>query len=152
VCEAADLRVWRIVDELLFAAVRGIEPMSNELLALWAELLDTCAPVAADIVTHVKAARMSEFSHRQPTMYELLLTAWPDQMRQLIEWAVQNAHLLVASLKYPAHDCPERLVEDLATIGTAETATLLKDHIGDARIGDAAVAAIRAIEQRLNPS
>ncbi|GGN78566.1 hypothetical protein [Nocardia rhizosphaerihabitans] len=84
-------------------------------------------------------------------MYERLLTLWPDQMRQLIEWAVYNKNRLIATLRHPAHECPRRLIEDLGTIGTAKTATVLKSYIGDVTIGNSAVEAIRAIEQRLNP-
>lgn len=148
--DALEQRAWRIVDELLFAAVRGAEPTSSELLALWTELLGACAPAAADAITQVKAARMFEHTRDQPTMYEYLLTMWPDQMRRLIEWAVRNIDLHVASLRHPAHDCPGKLIEDLAIVGTAETSTLLKRYIGDATIGNTAVGAVRAIEQRLN--
>ncbi|MGW6697261.1 hypothetical protein [Nocardia sp. NPDC055049] len=148
--DALELRAWRIVDELLFAAIRGGDPMSGELLALWTELLGSCAPAAADVVTHVKAARMFEFTRDRPAMYERLLTLWPHQMRQLIEWAIRNTDLLVGTLRHPAHDCPAQLIEDLGIIGTTETATLLKHYIGDPKIGTTAVAVIRAIEQRMN--
>jgi hypothetical protein len=83
-------------------------------------------------------------------MYERLLTACPDQVRQLIEWAVRNPDRLVATFNNgPAHDRLADLVEDLAIIGTDDTATLLQGYISDAEIGNAAVTAIRAIKQRI---
>jgi hypothetical protein len=142
-------RAWRIIDELLFALLRGTDAASGKLSALWAELLDLGAPAAADILAHLESARTWEYNSAEPGMYERLLTAWPDQIRQLIEWAVRHPDRLLATFnRGPAHDGLPRLVEDLAIIGTDDTATLLQGHVSDAEIGNAAVTAIRAIKRR----
>jgi hypothetical protein len=146
-------RAWRIIDELLFVLLRGTDPASGHLSALWAELLDLCAPVAVDVLAHLKSARAWEYNSAEPSMYERLLTAWPDQIRQLIEWAVRNPDRLLATFNNgPAHDVLPRLVEDLAVIGTDDTATLLQSYVSEAEIGNAAVTAIRAIKRRLHRS
>ena len=143
-------RAWRITDELLFAVLRGSDPASNRLSALWAELLDLCAPAAADVLAHLKAARMREHNLDEPGMYERLLTAYPDQVRQLIEWAVRNPDRLVGTFSNGrGQDGLAGLVEDLAVIGTDDTAMLLQDYVSDAGIGSAAVTAIRAIKRRI---
>lgn len=143
-------RAWRITDELLFALLRGSDPASGKLSALWAELLDLCAPAAADVLAHLKAARMREHNREEPGMYDRLLTACPGQVRQLIEWAVRNPDRLVATFTNgPAHNRLTYLVEDLAAIGTDDTAALLQGYVSDAEIGTAAVTAIRAIKRRI---
>jgi hypothetical protein len=143
-------RAWRIIDELLFAVLRGSDPADSKLSALWAELLDLCAPAAADVLAHLKAARMHEHTDGEPGMYERLLTACPDQVRQVIEWAVRNPGRLTATFSNgPADDRLVTLIEDLAVIGTEDTATLLQSYTSDAEIGSAAVTAIRAIKRRI---
>jgi hypothetical protein len=143
-------RAWRIIDELLFAVLRGSDPADGKLSALWAELLDLCAPAAADVLAHLKAARMHEHNDGEPGMYERLLTACPDQVRQVIEWAVRNPNRLTAIFSNgPADDRLVSLIEDLAVIGTDDTATLLQSYASDAEIGSVAVTAIRAIKRRI---
>jgi hypothetical protein len=143
-------RAWRIIDELLFALLQGSDPAGSKLSALWAELLDLCAPAAADVLAHLKAARMREHNPDEPGMYERLLAACPDQVRQLIEWAIRNPDRLVATFTNgPAQDHLGDLVEDLAVIGTDDTATLLQSYVSDTEIGSAAVTAIRAIKRRI---
>ena len=143
-------RAWRIIDELLLALLRGTDPASGELSALWAELLDLCAPAAVDVLAHLRSAGTWEYNSAEPSMYGRLLIAWPDQVRQLIEWAVRNPDRLLATINNsPAHDRLPSLVVDLAIIGTDDTAALLQSYIDDAEIGNAAVTAIRAIKRRL---
>lgn len=143
-------RAWRIIDELLFALLQGSDPAGSKLSALWAELLDLCAPAAADVLAHLKAARMREHNPDEPGMYERLLAACPDQVRQLIEWAIRNADRLVDTFTNgPAQDRLADLVEDLAVIGTNDTATLLQSYVSDTEIGRAAVTEIRTIKRRI---
>jgi hypothetical protein len=143
-------RAWRTIDELLFALLQGNDPAGSKLSALWAELLDLCAPAAADVLAHLKAARMREHNPDEPGMYERLLAACPDHVRQLIEWAIRNPDRLVATFTNgPAQDHLADLVEDLAVIGTDDTATLLQSYVSDTEIGSAAVTAIRAIKRRI---
>jgi ribulose bisphosphate carboxylase small subunit len=79
-------------------------PQSPPLLALWDELLDLCAPAAVDVLAHLRAHPM-EYNATEPTSYQRLLAVWPDQMRQLIEWAVRNPDQVVAAFDLgPAHD------------------------------------------------
>ena len=146
-------RAWRIIDELLFAVLRGTDAASGKLSALWAELLGPCAPMAIDVLAHLKSADTWEYNSAEPSMYERLLTAWPDQIRQLIEWAIRNPDRLRATFNNgPAHDRLPRLVVDLAIIGTDDTAMLLQSYVSDTEIGNAAVTAIRAIKRRLHRS
>lgn len=146
-------RAWRIIDELLFALLRGTDPASGKLSALWAELLDMYAPAAVDVLAHLRSVRAWAYNSAEPSMYERLLTAWPDQIRKLIEWAVRHPDQLLATFSNgPAHDRLPSLVEDLAIIGTDDTATLLQSYVSEAEIGKAAVTAIRAIKRRVHRS
>lgn len=142
-------RAWRIVDELLFVLLRDTQAADREPVALWSELLDLCAPAAVDVLAHLKAARTWEYNSADPGMYDRLLTRWPDQMRQLIEWAVRNPERLRATFENgPARNPRQRLIEDLAVVGTDDTAALLQSYVSDTDIGDAAVNAIRRIKRR----
>jgi len=142
-------RSWRIVDELLFAAFRGTETSSEAVTAWWAELLGPCASTAGDAIAQVRSACQFGLVGLSPTPYEYLLTTWPEQMRQLIEWYVE--HPSTAEQPFdrrrigrPRHE----LVQDLAQIGTEDSATVLEACLQDPEFGLAAVEAIRAIRAR----
>jgi hypothetical protein len=146
-------RAWRVTDELLFALLRGTNPADDDLAALWAELLDVCAPAAVDVLAHLKSAKIWENSSTEPSMYERLLATWPDQTRQLIEWAVRNPDRLIATFDNgPAHHAVRQLVADLANIGNMDTVAQLQQYIGDTELGYSAVTAIRSIKQRVQES
>jgi len=145
-------RAWRLVDELLFALLKQTSPTAEQLVGVWRQLLDECAPAAVDVLVHLKSvARIWEFNGNEPSMYQRLLAAWPEQMRQLAEWAVRNPGRLIATFDNgPTHHPVRKLVEDLATTGTEETLTLLQSYVDDAEIGAAAVTSIRGIKKRLD--
>lgn len=143
-------RAWRIVDELLFAAIVGSNPNTAELTALWTELRGPLAAAAADVLAHLQSVSTWRRELLQPSPYEQLLTIWPDQCRQLLEWCVQSPDRITATFdNRPAHNGRQHLVGALAHIGTRSTAELLKPHITDPDIGAAVVATIRAIERRI---
>jgi hypothetical protein len=144
---------WRIVDQLLFTAFRGIETSSVAVEAWWAELLGPYASTAADAVAQVRSAGQFGIFGFNPTPYEAaLLTTWPEQMRPLIEWYVKHPRTTdqpfdKSMLGRQRHE----LIQDLAQIGTEDSATLLQAHLQDPEIGLAAVNAIRAIRARTQP-
>lgn len=142
-------RAWRAIDEILFALLRNADPMSVELSAHWGELHGPCAPAAVDVLAHLRAAQMWEMNSGQPSMYQRLLTACPNQVRQLIEWAVPNRDQLAVTFRNgPTYNRLRGLVTDLGIVGTEDTTALLQSHISDDDIGDTAIAAIRAIKRR----
>ncbi|MEV4516561.1 NERD domain-containing protein [Dactylosporangium sp. NPDC049525] len=143
-------RAWRIVDELLFAAIVGSNNYTVELTALWTELRGPLAAAAVDVLAHLQSVSTWRRELMQPSSYERLLTTWPDQCRKLLEWCIESPDRITATFDNgPAHDARRHLVGALAHIGTRSTAELLKPHITDPDIGAAAVAAIRAIEYRI---
>ncbi|WP_432973583.1 NERD domain-containing protein [Dactylosporangium sp. CA-233914] len=145
-------RAWRIIDELLFAAIVGSYD-DEEVTALWTELRGPLAAAAADVLAHLQSVSTWRRELLQPSHYEQLLTTWPDQCRQLLEWCIQSPDRITATFSNgPAHNARQYLVGALAHVGTQSTAELLKPHITDPDIGAAVVATIRAIERRLEIS
>ncbi|GAA3348617.1 hypothetical protein GCM10020358_67720 [Amorphoplanes nipponensis] len=142
-------RSWRIVDELLFAAFKGIETSSEQVTALWTELLGPNPSAAIDAVAQVRSAGQFGLIVLNPTPYAYLLSVWPEQMRQLIEWCVKHPTTTTQPFdKRRLGGSRHELIQDLAQIGTEDSATLLQAHLQDPEIGLAAVHAIRAIRAR----
>lgn len=144
-------RAWRILDELMFALLRENAPTAPELLTLWSELLDLCAPAAVDAFLNVRLSQTweHEYTHRQQPLYQLLLEAWPDQVRQLLEWGVANPDRVVATFDNgPSWDGRRQLVSDLALVGDDGTVALLQAYLNDPEVGAEAVATVRALQHR----
>ncbi|MFE3257055.1 hypothetical protein [Nocardia sp. NPDC059229] len=143
-------QTWRIVDELLFALVRGTDPTHPRLLALWDELLAHCASTTADVWSHLKDAADVEFEECELSTHQQLLENWSDQVRRLLHWAVGNPEDLQATFTTgPVYEHRQGFVEDLAILGNKDTVVLLQRCLDDTETGDAAVTAIRAIKRRL---
>jgi hypothetical protein len=142
-------RAWRIIDELLFAAFRGDTAEADAQATLWSELRGPCATAAVDVVAHVRSACRFGLIGLDPSPYERLLSAWPEQMRQLLEWCAQHHDRTSAPFdRGTAHDARRELVADLGYVGTVATAVLLESYLTDQEIGAAAVDAIRMINHR----
>jgi hypothetical protein len=140
-------RTWRVVDELIFPLLRGAALDPEDAERLWAELLDLCAPAAVDVPAHLRRHQTYE-PREEPPLYGRFVTIYRDQVRQLLEWGLVHRDRLVATLRTGS---PDRLavdvVEELAELGTAHTAGLLRSYLPDPDLGAAAVRAIRAIEE-----
>jgi hypothetical protein len=84
----------------------------------------------------------------EPPLYRRFVTIYGDQVRQLLEWGLVHRDRLVATLRTgPTNRLATDVVKELAEVGTAHTAGLLRGYLHDPDLGPSAVRAIRAIEE-----
>lgn len=141
-------RAWRLVDQLAFDILRGEQPPSLAP-AEWHELLDLCAPAAVDVLFWL--GRADAHWHRKAgvSVHEELLSRYPQQLRQLMEWGLPNRDKLVS--QFPPVDPGGRdryMIDVLSAVGDARTRSLLQHYLPDPNLGPSVVEAIRNLERR----
>jgi hypothetical protein len=147
-------RTWRLLDELMFALVKERDPSEDGLTEVWVELLGLCAAATADALANLRSAQTAEYGDsRRVPLYRLLLSTWPEQVRQAYEYALKHQDRLVATFDNgPAPDRLRHLVADLGVVGDSGSVALLEHLVADPNLGAAAIAAVREIKLRLQAS
>ena len=146
---------WRLVDELLLALLRG-EPDHVRAEEIWQQL-STELPIAAtcvlaDVNSALLFANYSASISGEPQFipHQVLLAAYPEQIRRLLEWALGQRDQFGPARQRGPWSAGSYIVRTLAVVGTADTADLLRHHyIHDDQVGGDAVAAVHAIDARL---
>ena len=143
--------VWRLVDELLLSLLRGdADPVRAEQIwqQLIAELRTTATVVLADIDNSLRVASISSRLEFNPD--QLLLAAYPNHIRLLLEWSLAHRGDFAPVHQHGPWSVGSYITQTLAEVGTAETADLLRHHyIHDSQLGADAVATVRSIDGRL---
>jgi hypothetical protein len=81
--------------------------------------------------------------------YQALLAAYPDQVRELLEWALSHRDELTKDAWDPMGGIDNFVVRTLGRVGTAQTANVLRHHyVHDTQLGRDAIDAVHAIEAR----
>jgi hypothetical protein len=81
--------------------------------------------------------------------HDQLISAYPDELRQLLEWALAKRHRFDPKVwNWRVHDAGDYIMYALGLVGVASTAELLRHYIHDPELGVAAVEATRQIEAR----
>jgi hypothetical protein len=147
--EALLMVAWRCVDELLLDLFRDTDTGRSD--AIWRDLRSDALAVPATAV-FAEVARAGMMDHRADSplaAQDLLIRAYRDQLRQLLEWALAHRDQFNPKVwNWQVHDVGEYIVRALGRVGVASTAELLRHYIHDAELGVAAVDAIRQIEAR----
>jgi Nuclease-related domain len=142
-------RAWRLVDELIFRLERD-DPPSGEIARCWQELHGPCASAAVDVLSMVRqASEWGSVIHRTPQPYGRLVETYPDQIRALLRWGLQNRDQLVATMRLPARELSSYMIGELGRVGDTGTVALLHAYVTDRELGPLAVKAIRTLERRL---
>lgn len=139
-----DDRAWRAVDEVILRIHRG---EIGDLHSQWRLLAGDLATAAVDVFYRLSWSAVMELA--TPTAHEKLIGAFPDELRRLLEWGLTNRDRLTSKFDFP--DVQERdryIVTALGQVGVASTASLLRAYVVDPELGDAAVASVRALENR----
>ncbi|MHC6214752.1 NERD domain-containing protein [Rhodococcus ruber] len=139
---------WRLVDELLLSLFgRGTGAVRVE--AIWQQLI-TEVPAYSTVILHdIYRATLINYNQDRFAPHQTLLAAYPDQVRQLLEWALARRDELAASPHHAGRNLGGYLVRTLGEVGTEQTADLLRSHyVLDAELGQHAVASVHAIEAR----
>lgn len=146
---------WRMFDELLLRLVRA-EADEAAADAIWRQLLADFPAHAAQIMSDIYRADMSLVTyHDKPgqefSPHRMLVHTYPEQLRQLTEWALAHrAQLTRPDWPHAYGDLAVYAIRTLALVGTADTADLLRHHyIHDTALGREAIHAVQAIDTRL---
>jgi hypothetical protein len=116
----------------------------------WQELLGRCAPAAVDVLFMVRSAHtLGTPADRGCQPYERLISAYPDQVRFLLQWGLPNRTRLVPAMRVAHDELPRYMIGQLGRVGDAATVALLHAYLPDPDLGAGAVEAIRTIERRL---
>lgn len=145
-------RARRLADDLIFRLERDDSATGEEAAQCWQELLGRCAPAAVDVLFMVRSANMLGcYAHPAAAPYERLISAYPDQVRALLQWGLPNRARLVPTIERlgPDRDLANYMIGELGQVGNAVTMALLHAYLPDPGLGPVAVEAIRTIERRL---
>jgi hypothetical protein len=138
-------RTWRLIDQLAFALLSGADACDPR--EVWTELHDLCRPIAVDALLQMASA--FGWSHDRSAVYEQLANTYPDDLRRLFEWAVDNWEQVRPATGAHVHTSREALLRELGRIGNDRTRALIERHLDDPAVTASAVSAIRNIEARL---
>jgi hypothetical protein len=108
------------------------------------------ARAAVDVLSMVRqASEFGSFVHSTPQPYGRLVEAYPDQIRALLQWGLQNRDQLVPTMRLPARELSSYMIGELGRLGDTGTVALLHSYVSDRELGPLTVTAIRTIERRL---
>lgn len=140
-------------DELLLGETRGaLTRVSSE--AIWNTLAAELPGAAVLILRDLYRADSELLVNDQGSVihpHQALTTAYPDQIRHLLEWALTHRDELPAVHHEwdPMGNTAEYAVRVLGRVGNADTADLLRHHyVHDPDLGHDAVQAVHTIDAR----
>lgn len=140
-----DDRAWRAVDEVILRLQRG---EIGDVHSQWRLLRGELATAAVDVFYRLSWSAVMELA--TPTVHEKLIEAFPDELCRLLEWGLTNRDRLTSKFDFPDAQQRDRyIVTTLGRVGVASSAALLRAYVVDPEIGDAALASVRALENRL---
>lgn len=155
-------RTWRLIDKLVLSLMRrfpdgagaGAAPgticdaddTKADADAIWEELLDLCRPTAVD--AFARLVKCSGWGLEGHAVYLRLAEAYPDQLRSLFEWGLDNWSQVQPATGAHLRARRESLVQALGQIGDDRTRVLLASYLEDPELSFAVVAAIGVIEAR----
>ncbi|MGB8403860.1 MAG: hypothetical protein WCE30_07320 [Mycobacterium sp.] len=146
---------WRLVDELLVGETRGA-PTRVGTEAIWRTLSTELPGATALILRDLYRADSELLVNDQGSAihpHRALTTAYPDQIRHLLERALTHRDELPAVHHEwdPMGDTATYAVRVLGRVGNADTADLLRHHyVHDPQLGHDAIEAVHAIDARIS--
>jgi hypothetical protein len=140
---------WRLVDELLLSLFCGGNAAARTE-EIWQRLITDLPADATAILNDIYHAMLMNYpgeEHFSP--HQTLLAAYPEQVRQVLEWALTHRDEFTGPNRRGVWDIGSYVVRVLGQAGTGETADLLRhNYVHDAELGEDAVAAVHAIDAR----
>ena len=136
----AELAFWHAREEL------GAPPDERRVAALWTEL---AGPLRASVAQAFHCANMADRLGQDERIHDALITDNRDVVREVFEWSLVHRSELARIERLAVNgDLGEYIVSVLEVVGNAETPALLRGYADDRALGEAAAAAVRAIEAR----
>jgi hypothetical protein len=116
----------------------------DKALPYWEQLNSALRPAAADPLIRLRTATLAHPGKRTPVIQQVL-TAFPDEIRPILEWSLQH-HTVLTSIFTGFHeDHLNHIVKMLAVVGNAATADLLHAYIDHLQLGNSVIATIKAL-------
>ncbi|MGI8450302.1 MAG: hypothetical protein ACR2MP_24630 [Streptosporangiaceae bacterium] len=118
----------------------------DKALPYWQQLNSTLLPAAGDPLIRLRTAILTHPGRRIPVI-QPVLTAFPDEIRSILEWSLQH-HTALTSIFTGFHDDRlSHIVSMLAGVGNATTADLLRAYIDDLHLGSSVITTIKALTE-----
>ncbi|CDO91639.1 hypothetical protein AWC29_11430 [Mycobacterium triplex] len=143
---------WRLVDELLLHLFRG--DMVEQAAGIWHRLSHETPGSTVTILRDLYRANSELLSGDQNSTvnpHRALVAAYPDQIRELLQWALTHRDDLPGGREkwHPMGGTSGYAVRMLGVVGTTTTADLLRHHyVHDPELGRDAIEAVHAIDAR----
>lgn len=138
--------VWRLVDELLLPLLREDQLPMALAQFIWERLQTTCPGPATAVLSDIRFALVPGYNNgTEFAPHDLLLAAYPEQIRILMQWALTHRDELK---EWPDPHIERYVVDTLGRVGNAATADMLRHYVSHPDLGQSAIAAIKAIESR----
>ncbi|WP_422303823.1 hypothetical protein [Candidatus Binatus sp.] len=148
--ETPDLRAWGLVAQMLFWMFRlESAPGKARIESLW-KCLNREAPLAAaDVFYEISVS--GGFSELRKDVHGKLMRLLPNETRKMLDTSLSNKDSLTSLFRVWQGRDIERLrfvIDSLGEFGIEANIELLKSSAEDARVGAAAIAAIKKIRNR----
>lgn len=141
-----DHQAWHQIAGVLLNLHRG--DRSDE--AAWDTMLETIPASLPDVLWRMRTSQMSAHFAGERRAYDLVVDAYPDQVRRVLHWALEHLDRLTSLWEQWHGDNPANgVIVMLGAVGDQSTITRLEPLATDQRLGRDAVAALRAIHERL---
>ncbi|MCK0177106.1 nuclease-related domain-containing protein [Mycolicibacterium sp. F2034L] len=138
--------VWRLVDELLFPLLREDQLPTALAQFIWERLQMTCPGPATAVLSDMRFALVPGYnSDTEFAPHDLLLAAYPEEIRIVMQWALTHRDELK---EWPDPHIERYVVNTLGRVGIAATAEMLRHYVDHPDLGQPAIAAIKSIESR----
>lgn len=118
--------------------------------AAWDTMLETLLASLPDVLWRMRTSQMSAHFAGERRAYELVVEAYPHQVRRALHWALEHLEELTSLWpRWHGDDLANGVIVMLGAVGDQSTITRLEPLATDQRLGRDAVAALRAIHERL---
>lgn len=139
-----DELAWRLVGNVLLRLHRdGADASARE----WDELHAVVPGAVPDVLNRMQNAQLW-VPDGECKVYERVVDTYPVQVRRALHWAIGHQGALSSMWTHGFDDLTVYAVNALGIVGNESTVAILSPLVGDARLGEAAVRAIRAINDR----
>lgn len=146
-----DRAAWGCYGSIIFWLTRpGLDKaeVTEKCAPYWRRLNSTLLPQAADPLIRMATVAMTRSGDRVPAV-QLILTAFPDQTRPILEWSLRHSAELTSLFRSNLHDDSlNQVISMLAAVGNASTSAFLRTYIDDPQLGTSAIAAIKSLAGR----
>jgi hypothetical protein len=147
-CQTDDEAAWQCYGAIIFWLYRpGLsdEEAAARCAPHWQRLTGPLLPAAADPLFHFYWSSSTHDQEGRPFIARIT-QRFPDELRQILEWSIQQRDALTSVFPSPEHeDRARKIIDLLGTVGNTETVELLQAFTDDQALGRDAIDAIKQL-------